>query len=364
MGKGKMRFLFLVQGEGRGHMSQALALNEILTQNGDEVVYTLIGKSSRRYIPDYFVNQINSPIEQIVSPNFLLDSQNKSLRLFHSIFYNAGFLRTYYKSLQTIDRAVRDYRPDVFINFYDFLGGFYFQLFRPKLRHVVIGHQFLSRHREFQMAPGRTVEKLLFQTNNHLTSMRADKRIALSFTPHTPQKMGNTVVTPPLLRNKIVKIIPKEEPFILAYMVNDGYADDLLEWHNQNSETVIHCFWDRKGYDHIYYPHKNFTLHPLDEDNFLDHLGRCSGYATTSGFESVAEALYLGKPILVVPVEGQYEQACNALDAVQSGPVIRSNKFDLSPLINLSHNLPAENNQLKPWADHTKEIILHELHNL
>ena len=356
----KLRFIFLVQGEGRGHMSQALALDKMLTQNGDEVVHTFIGKSSRREIPEYFLSQISSRVEQIDSPNFQLDSQNRSLRLIKSILYNTRFINTYYNSLQIIDRAVKKYQPDVMINFCDFLGGFYFWLFRPGIRHVAIGHHFLTAHPDFPFATGRPLEKWLFKTNNALTSMRADQRIALSFRPLNIT--GKTIVAPPLLRDKIKKIKTTKEPFILAYIVNDGYTEELIKWHNQHQDTVIHCFWDRKGYNRKYNAHRNFILHPLDEDDFLDHLARCSGYVTTAGFESVAEALYLGKPVMVVPVEGQYEQACNALDAEYYEQVIRSEKFDLSALVNLIHNPVTRKDNFKNWAKQSKKIMLHELH--
>ena len=41
-----MRFLFIVQGEGRGHLTQALALEEMLTRNGHEIVEVLVGRNS------------------------------------------------------------------------------------------------------------------------------------------------------------------------------------------------------------------------------------------------------------------------------------------------------------------------------
>ena len=43
-----MRFLFVVQGEGRGHLTQALAMERLLTQAGHEVVEILVGKSNSR----------------------------------------------------------------------------------------------------------------------------------------------------------------------------------------------------------------------------------------------------------------------------------------------------------------------------
>ena len=40
-----MKFLFIVQGEGRGHFTQAITLEEMLLRNGHEVVEVLVGKA-------------------------------------------------------------------------------------------------------------------------------------------------------------------------------------------------------------------------------------------------------------------------------------------------------------------------------
>ena len=50
---------------------------------------------------------------------------------------------------------------------------------------------------------------------------------------------------------------------------------------------------------------------------FLNQMAACKAYASTAGFESICEAMYLGKPILRVPAH--IEQDCNAFDAVNSG---------------------------------------------
>ena len=43
----------IVQGEGRGHLTQAITLEEILLRNGHEVVEVLVGKSSSRRLPGF-----------------------------------------------------------------------------------------------------------------------------------------------------------------------------------------------------------------------------------------------------------------------------------------------------------------------
>lgn len=42
-----MKVLFVVQGEGRGHLTQALTLEKMLTDNGHSVVGILVGKVAR-----------------------------------------------------------------------------------------------------------------------------------------------------------------------------------------------------------------------------------------------------------------------------------------------------------------------------
>ena len=81
MKKNKLRVFFLVQAEGRGHMTQAISLFDILTKNGHEVICTFIGKSKRRQLPDFFKEKIKCPIIQIDSPNFVTDKYNKSIKL-------------------------------------------------------------------------------------------------------------------------------------------------------------------------------------------------------------------------------------------------------------------------------------------
>src|SRR5262249_46020726 len=55
--------------------------------------------------------------------------------------------------------------------------------------------------------------------------------------------------------------------------------------------------------------------------------------ACTAGFESLNEAAWLGKPLLVVPVANHVEQYLNALDAEKAGLAIGSTNFDLTPLL-------------------------------
>jgi uncharacterized protein (TIGR00661 family) len=53
-------------------------------------------------------------------------------------------------------------------------------------------------------------------------------------------------------------------------------------------------------------------LLPIDSKNFTQSLANSNGLMTGAGFESPAEAMFLGKKVLALPIKGQYEQKCNA----------------------------------------------------
>jgi uncharacterized protein (TIGR00661 family) len=358
-----MNFLFLVQGEGRGHMTQAIELSKILCTNGHQIVHTFIGKSDRRSIPDYFFNLINSEISEVASPNFVLDSENKSLKLGKSITYNARFLRKYKESLDQIHQKVKEKRPDAIINFYDFLGGFYFKLYKPaNVKHICIGRQFLTIHPDYPFVPDRNIEKNLFLANNRITSQKCDKYLALSFRPYVPDRIKKLVVVPPLIPDELISDDLTADDFILGYLVNDGYAEEIISWHAKNTDVTVHCFWDRKNMPETYSPHNNLTFHQINNALFKDMMRRCKGYISTAGFESICEAMSLQKPVMMVPVEGQYEQACNALDGQLAGAGIISESFDISQLVAyIPKHVP--NSKFKEWRGKTAAIFLEELTN-
>jgi len=56
----------------------------------------------------------------------------------------------------------------------------------------------------------------------------------------------------------------------------------------------------------------NVQVSPVNNERFNQSLASCTGLLTGGGFEGPAEALFLGKKLLVVPMKFQYEQQCNA----------------------------------------------------
>ena len=88
MEKKKLNFIFIVQGEGRGHMTQAISLRDMLERAGHTLSCVLVGKSKRREIPAFFFEKIKSEVVSFESPNFVTDKKGKAIQIFPTITEN------------------------------------------------------------------------------------------------------------------------------------------------------------------------------------------------------------------------------------------------------------------------------------
>ena len=102
-----MKVIFVIQGEGRGHLTQALALKQMLLHEGHEVVKVLVGKSKNRVIPEFFQNKIGTPIEVFDSPNFLPSKDNRKFNLLRSLAYNTLLVPNYLSSIHLIRKNIQ-----------------------------------------------------------------------------------------------------------------------------------------------------------------------------------------------------------------------------------------------------------------
>ena len=96
-----MKYLFIVQGEGRGHLTQCIALEEILRNNGHEVVEILVGKSNARSLPEFFGRSVHAPVGRFESPNFLPTASNKRDNIMRSVAYNLAKVPTFWRSIRS-----------------------------------------------------------------------------------------------------------------------------------------------------------------------------------------------------------------------------------------------------------------------
>ena len=120
-------------------------------------------------------------------------------------------------------------------------------------------------------------------------------------------------------------------------------------------------FWDKAGADKVTKIDATLSFHLIDDKAFIRSLAGCMAYATTGGFESVCEAMYMGKPALMVPAH--IEQECNAFDAEQHGAGTASEEFDLDRLLDFAKDYHA-NDSFRQWEDSASMRIIAILENV
>lgn len=356
------KYILAVQGEGRGHMTQALSMYDLLVEQGHTVCAVILGSSGTRDIPGFFFEKIQAPVVQVSSPNFVTDKKNKSINIAKSVTHNFRKLKTFRASLKKIDELIKEHEPDVVINFFDLLIGLYYRFYKPSPKMICIAHQYIYFHPDFEFPEGRYMDKLLIKFFTKLTATGSSKNLGLSFYKIHTNNKGVTIV-PPLLRKEIFDLQTKHDDFFLIYLVNNGYFEEVLAWHKSNPEIELHCFTDQPGkiYENYHFDKTRLFVHAINDTLFLEKMSKAKGLASSAGFESVCEAMYLGKPVLMVPIQGHYEQFCNSRDAYKAGAGIFSDSFDLGKLANFSVTFDGNNSWFKNWVANAKHRIYKEI---
>ena len=362
-----MKYLFVVQGEGRGHMTQAITLEKMLRKNGHEVVGIMVGTSATRKIPEFFLRAVSAPVSEYTSMNFRPSHKNRKPNMVGTVLYNIFAFVKYFPSIRQIHRTAMASKADVVVNFYELLVGLAYMGRRLKVPCVSIGHQYLFLHKDFGLPlvkyPGHEGLNMLSRVNSYGSC----KLLALSFNSLPDDPYRKIRVVPPLLRPDVLGLRNSDGSdgpglsrgdYILGYMLNTGFAEEVEEWHRHHPEVCLKFFWDKWSEGPLKKVDDTLSFYLIDDREFLRQMAGCGAYASTAGFESVCEAMYLGKPILMVP--SHIEQEINAFDATRNGAGISAKKFDLSALLEFSKTYQP-NEKFVEWVNSAEKIILKEL---
>ncbi len=112
----------------------------------------------------------------------------------------------------------------------------------------------------------------------------------------------------PVVRQQIRRMTPRNLGHHTVYLpgLDDANMMNLLGKFPDVRWEVFSKYAERP------YVNRNVSFRPVDNQAFMQSLADCEGILTGAGFETPAEALFLGKKLFVIPLKGQYEQQCNA----------------------------------------------------
>lgn len=89
------------------------------------------------------------------------------------------------------------------------------------------------------------------------------------------------------------------------------------------------------------------TIKPITNEAFVQSMATSKGILCGAGFETPAEALFLNKKLMVIPMKGQYEQQCNAAALKDLGVAV-------TPSLKLKH-VP----KIREWVNGNKHVVVH-----
>lgn len=331
-----MNYLFIIQGEGRGHLSQAIALKEKLEREGHVIKKAFIGCSPQREIPVYAKAVFRESLVTFRSPNFLKTRDKRGIMPGLSILSNLIKFPVFIKSIVLLRREIRSNDYDQIVNFYDMIGGLAVALSFSKKKSVTISHHYFLESSFFNFPKGHFLSKFFLKFHSAICALGSSEVWALSFDEHPNLPEKKIKIIPPLLREIIFNLKPEKQDFMLTYLLNIGWIEEIKMLAITYPDIPFKVFMDSKPRQDQILP--NMQLFKIDKDVFLQELARCNSLITTAGFESQCEAAFLGKMVYTLPSKNHFEQLCNAIDGERAGVSLPLKDFVPNVKINSPEN--------------------------
>lgn len=144
-----------------------------------------------------------------------------------------------------------------------------------------------------------------------------DKQFGFHFKPYSEN------IFTPVIRKEIREREPRNDGHYSVYL--PAYGDETLIRQLSTFKKVKWQVFSK--HSNKKYTEGNVEIFPIENKSFIDSMVNCEGVLCGAGFETPAEALFLKKKVMVIPMKSQYEQHCNAAALKSMGiPVLKNLK--------------------------------------
>ena len=181
---------------------------------------------------------------------------------------------------------------------------------------------------------------------------RASQYIGLHFDQY------DDFILPPVIKKDILQAEPLDKGHVTVYL--SSYSDAVVASHLSPLRDYRFQVFSKEVSQPV--QKGNILFIPVSKNAFNKSLIGCKAIITGAGFETPAEALYLGKKLLVIPIRGQYEQFCNAAALEKMGvPVLKTLDAGFQSLF---HQWMEQKKRPVLRLDHsTESIVSYLMHN-
>jgi uncharacterized protein (TIGR00661 family) len=289
-----MKILFAIQGTGNGHLSRARDIYPELTKYG-QVDVLVSGIQADVDIP--------FPVKYYLYGMSFIFGKHGGVDVINTV--KRSNLFRLLRDIQAL--AVEQY--DLVINDFEPVSAWACKLKNKPC--ISLSHQCAVLHKNApKPLKGDPLGKFILR---HYAPVTAT--YGFHFMP-----MGQDVFTP-VIRKEIRELTPVDNGHYTVYL--PAYDDATVVKHlSQFPGVKWHVF---SKHNKAPFVSDNVTVRKIDNRAFIESIAASTGVLCGAGFEGPAEAMYLGKKLLVVPMQTQYEQQCNAVAAAAMGATVISN---------------------------------------
>lgn len=212
-------------------------------------------------------------------------------------------------------RRIIEYMVDIFADHRADLLITDFEAFSPRAADVLglpvisFNHQQVVTETIYSLPARYALERLTASMAIDLIAPRNPRHVLISSFFFPPLKRPSiTSIVPPIIRDDVRGVSPTRDEHIVVYSTEREGTGRIVEILSRVEAPFV-----------LYHiePTQNaraahLTFKETGEASFLEDLASCRGVIATAGFTLISEALYLGKPLLVLPSPGVFEQTINA----------------------------------------------------
>lgn len=297
-----MRILYGVVGEGMGHAMRSRVVLEHLVSQGHEVEIMASGRAV-----DFLKKKFEGREVNRIHGLHIVYEENR-MRLGKTVVQNVVQGTTAIpKQIAAYFELIGDFAPDCVISDFESWTYLYAKAHRlpvfsidnmQVLNRCVIDEDVIAGHRaDFEIARAFVKSKLPF----------CDWYLITTFF-EAPIRKERTSLHRPILRPEILAANTGRGEHLLVYQTAEGHEElaDTLQ------RTGLECrvYGMRRAITEEQVE-GNLRYRPFDEAGFIRDLASSKAVIAGGGFTLMGEAVYLHKPMLSVPVAGQYEQVLN-----------------------------------------------------
>lgn len=173
-----------------------------------------------------------------------------------------------------------------------------------------------------------------------------------------PVTKPHTTLVPPVLRPEIANAPTRRGDHWLIYQTAEGYDALLDTLRRRGVECRIYGM--RRGLTEEVVE-QNLRFRPFSEPGFIEDLATARAVVAGGGFTLLGEAVYLRKPVLAVPVQGQFEQFLNARYIQKLGYGRCATLLDEPTLAEFDAALPRCEEQLATYHQNGNQALFEAL---